>query len=240
MNLIDLLLKPIKSILSRAVDVNVDEKKSGALILHLLGPKSDDETTVEMLDQAIVGGAAIEAIDGPIGRIYLKKIRRWAEKLAGGTFVPVAHRQGAGFDKIQFKDLIERTLKETDPDLCSEVAVALLLGTAAQESRFGTFLRQLQGGPALGAFQMEPATFDWLRDRYSGRYDLYGRRVEELEWDLRFAIVMARLRYRVMPEPLPDTIDLRDLGGYWKRHYNTVHGRGTVEEFIANYKKYVG
>jgi len=64
------------------------------------------------------------------------------------------------FNVAQFKTLIERVLSELDPDLASPVAVKLLLGTAAQESRFGTFLHQLGGGPAKGAFQMEPATFE--------------------------------------------------------------------------------
>lgn len=41
----------------------------------------------------------------------------------------------------------------------SQPAEDLVMGTAAQESRL-TYLRQLGGGPALGLWQMEPATHD--------------------------------------------------------------------------------
>ena len=44
-------------------------------------------------------------------------------------------------NKNQFKDLIERCLKKTM--MHSDAAVALLLGTAAQESAFGTYIRQI-------------------------------------------------------------------------------------------------
>lgn len=137
----------------------------------------------------------------------------------------------------QFRDLIERVLAEHD--LKSDAAVNLLLGTAAHESRFGTFLRQVRG-PALGAFQMELGTFEWLRDKYSSRFPALGwNMAKELEWDLRLAILMARLRYLVVPTPLPQAGDLEGLANYWKQHYNTSAGKGKPEDFIAAYRKYV-
>jgi hypothetical protein len=30
------------------------------------------------------------------------------------------------------------------------------------------------------------------------------------------------------------------MADYWKQHYNTPLGRGTVEEFISNYQRHVG
>jgi len=148
------------------------------------------------------------------------------------------------FDKNQFKDLIERTLISYNPKLCVDGAINLLLGTAAQESYFGTYLRQIGGGPALGVFQMEPATFIWLRDHYVERppfnmTDLAERIAEELEWDLQLAILMARLRYWIVPRALPDANDIEGLARYWKDYYNTRFGQGTTEEFVENYKKFV-
>lgn len=144
------------------------------------------------------------------------------------------------FDKNQFKDLIKRVLTEVDPALCSDAAVNLLLGTAAQESRFGQYLRQLGGGPAVGVFQMEPATFIWLRDHFEIKYPyIKERRVEELEWNLRLAILMARLRYRIVPAPLPKADVVLSLAAYWKTYYNTVQGKGTVEEFERNYRRFL-
>ena len=143
------------------------------------------------------------------------------------------------FDKNQFRDLIEHVLGDY-PDLVSESAVQLLLGTAAQESGFGTYLRQLGGGPAIGVFQMEPKTFLWLREHYRHKYPEIAERLHgELEWDIRLGILMARLRYRIVPTPLPPAHHLGALAAYWKESYNTVHGAGTVEQFIANYRKFV-
>jgi hypothetical protein len=142
-----------------------------------------------------------------------------------------------GYDRRQFEDLIERVLSEFG--LRSESAVNLLLGTAAQESRFGTYLRQLGGGPALGAFQMERPTFEWLRGKYCERFDFQDWYFECLEWDLTASIVFARLRYYCVASPLPSPDDVAGLAAYWKRHYNTFAGKGTEAEFIENYRRFV-
>lgn len=143
------------------------------------------------------------------------------------------------FNKNQFRNLIDRVLGDY-PELVSESAVRLLLGTAAQESEFGTYLRQLGGGPAIGVFQMEPKTFIWLWKEYKEKYpEIESRGVTDLEWDLKLAILMARLRYRIVPAALPYAYDVKALAIYWKEHYNTMLGAGTVEQFIANYRKFV-
>ena len=143
------------------------------------------------------------------------------------------------YDKAQFRDLITKTLAEIG--LNSPAAVNLLLGTAAQESAFGTHLVQLGGGPARGAFQMEPATFDWLREKFSAKpYAFSIRKCEDLVHDLRLAIITCRLRYYVVPKPLPDADDIPALAAYWKQWYNSPRGAGTIEEFIKNYRKYLG
>jgi hypothetical protein len=140
------------------------------------------------------------------------------------------------FNKNQFKDLIERTLKEFD--LYSEAAVNMLLGTAAQESKFATYLKQLGNGPALGIFQMERPTFDWLKNVYGNKYPIGN--FEELEFNLKQAILLCRLRYKVVPESLPAADDVEGLAAYWKKYYNTPLGKGTTAEFVNNYKNFVG
>lgn len=144
------------------------------------------------------------------------------------------------YNRKQFEDLIRRILTWCDPALCSDSAVNLLLGTAAQESKFGTYLRQIKG-PALGAYQMEPATFDWLQRKFEGRYKwLVGCLASEMEHDLLLATIMCRLRYKVVPEPLPiDPNDIPSLAHYYKIHYNTPAGKATEEQFIENYHLYV-
>lgn len=143
------------------------------------------------------------------------------------------------YNRKQFESLIRRILTWCDPDLCSDSAVQLLLGTAAQESRFGHFLRQTKG-PALGAYQMEPATFDWLRHKFKSKYKwLEDCKAEELETDLLLATIMCRLRYRVVPDKLPEAGDVAGMAMYWKQWYNTPLGKGQEEEFVLNYEHYV-
>ncbi|GAB0057429.1 hypothetical protein SIID45300_01757 [Candidatus Magnetaquicoccaceae bacterium FCR-1] len=134
-------------------------------------------------------------------------------------------------------------------DMDSPAARALLLGTMAQESVFGTYVRQMGGGPALGVFQMEPATFhdilhNWLN--YQPNIAARLRAVwpelpgpERLVTDLLFAAVMCRLHYRRKTDPLPAADDIPGLARYWKLHYNTLLGKGTEDEFVASFNRYV-
>jgi hypothetical protein len=87
---------------------------------------------------------------------------------------------------------------------------------------------------------MEPNTFDWMAKKYGFAYGFSTRRAEEMVWDLKFAILLARLRYRVVPEKLPEADDLAGLARYWKKYYNTDLGAGTREQFVRSYEKYVG
>jgi len=129
----------------------------------------------------------------------------------------------------------------------SEDAEELLLGTAIQESKGGTYFKQLDG-PALGIFQIEQATHKDIWDSYLD-YNLdIARKVSpigmkdkaNLVTDLKYATMIARLVYSRRPEPLPKATDLEGLAAYWKTYYNTKLGKGTEEEFIFNYNKALG
>lgn len=134
--------------------------------------------------------------------------------------------------------------------LHSEVAVELLMGTCAVESNFGTYNKQLGDGPALGVFQMEPATMRDIWDNYINyRAELkrllaseFGMiRADEcrLQYDIEYSIVMARLKYRRSKYLLPyNSTDIEGLAEAWKRDYNTYLGKGKTSEFISKYKKY--
>lgn len=133
--------------------------------------------------------------------------------------------------------------------LSSPAAHALLLGTAAQESCLGRYVRQVGGGPALGIFQMEPATFHDILDnflkfrpelmkRFKAKWPLRPE-PERMVTDLLLAAVMARLLYFRVDESLPDAHDIAALARYWKRHYNTPLGKGTPLEFSKNWHNLV-
>lgn len=151
-------------------------------------------------------------------------------------------------DIQNFKNLIlVPTLKAVD--LYSESAVNLLLGTAIQESRL-TYLKQKGGGPALGLFQIEPATLDDIYNRYLQREDkkeLMGRVQqfttrqdvrEQVIGNIPFAVVIARIRYFMVPEALPAYDDVDGLATYWLGYYN-AGGKGHAHEFVENYNRYV-
>ncbi len=128
--------------------------------------------------------------------------------------------------------------------LYSEAAVELLMLTAATESLCGKYVHQV-GGPALGIFQMEPRTHDDIWDNFlagkpelAGKVRKYGRLSGQLPGNLYYACAMARIHYRRVSERLPSAADTDALARYWKQHYNTHLGAGTVRKAIENYNQY--
>jgi len=150
-------------------------------------------------------------------------------------------------------------------------AVNLILGTAAQESHCGSYIKQIgfnkvltAGG--LGIYQMELATAkDILINCLSYKKDLF-KKISSLYFggsldcflngsdtkedrdllacnligNLYFSTAMCRIHYLRVKEVLPDDAkNINRLGCYWKKYYNTELGKGTVEEFVSNYKRYI-
>jgi hypothetical protein len=132
----------------------------------------------------------------------------------------------------------------------SPAAENLLLGTAAQESQMGKYLKQI-GGPAFGIYQMEPATHNDLWANFiefrpelkKNVMDLASSTFKntplELIANLAYATAMTRVFYLRVKELLPKPADIDGLAFYWKRHYNTNLGKGTVNEFKENYRRFV-
>ena len=149
-------------------------------------------------------------------------------------------------DVYQFrKYLLEPVLDQME--LHSDAAVELLLGTAIQESNL-TFLRQLGDGPALGVFQMEPATHDDIWENYllhrpelaarvarTTRYPGIGM-AADMVGNFWYATAMARIHYLRVPKALPEPGDVEGMAHYWKDYYNTLLGAGTVDEYIENWE----
>ncbi len=125
-------------------------------------------------------------------------------------------------------------------------AEELMLGTVLQESGGGRRLRQASG-PALGIWQMEPATHADIATNFlehepalahsvgkllcAGLEPLY-----QLEGNLYYACAMARLVYRRVAAPLPAAGDRAAQAAFYKAHYNTAGGAATVAEYIANWQ----
>lgn len=123
-------------------------------------------------------------------------------------------------------------------------AVELLLGTAACESRF-RYVRQVGGGPALGIYQMEPATHRDILTRVRGpcRQFLVDERLlgcaEQMVGDLYAATVFARLLYWLRPEPLPAVGDRDAQGRYYKQWYNSSLGKGSRSRYVRHWNELV-
>jgi hypothetical protein len=130
------------------------------------------------------------------------------------------------------------------PGIDGPVAEALLLATAAQESQL-RFLHQ-QGGPALGLWQMEPATHDdiWLNSMSPKVRDvlmdhLGGAHAIDLIGNLSYACAMARLLYWRSSVRMPAAGDAAALWPIYKEVYNTPGGAATQPQFLANFANLV-
>ena len=130
--------------------------------------------------------------------------------------------------------------------LDSNPAIELLMGTWAVESNGGHFLKQLGGGPALSAWQIERVTYNDVIGRIPKHFrdvlsDTIGKPVADddfpkIENNHKFAVQIARLKYYLIPEELPyNTIE---RAKYWKKYYNTPLGAGTVDKYMSKYNTY--
>lgn len=149
----------------------------------------------------------------------------------------------SGLNKDQFAELV------IDPvldrlHLNSPAARELLLGTAIQESGL-RYLAQLGNGPALGLFQMEPATHDDIWDNFLAYRPELAQRLQgtalkkspmTMVGNLWYAAGMCRIHYYRVSAPLPEAGDLEGQAAYWKKYYNTELGAGTVEHYIRNWR----
>ncbi len=157
------------------------------------------------------------------------------------------------FSAKQFRGLINDTLREFAhqahaPWLHTDDAVELLMMTAAQETHLGKYLKQVRG-PALGIFQMEPASYNDLFANYiSHKPDIHNIlnlwSASNMPFDIKmrgcipYQIIIARLYYLRIPEALPSKNNAVAMAHYYKRYWNTKLGKATPEEAYRNYIKY--
>ncbi len=148
-------------------------------------------------------------------------------------------------DQLRFY-IVRPALALLGPALSTRFAEDLMIATCAQESRLGEYVHQVNG-PALGIYQIEPASLHdlwfWVqhrRPRWDGAFAAVGVSPaatsvnEDVLYNLRLATLVARLFYYRVPAPLPTESTLENLWGYYKPFYNTSLGAATLGEFQAS------
>jgi hypothetical protein len=133
-------------------------------------------------------------------------------------------------------------------------AVELLLGTAATETNFGQVLRQegysmSSNSGAFGLYQMELDSHDDIWNNFLIYRSILKTKVqmilgclnckEALIGNLYYATAMARLQYLRHKESLPPVDDLKKQGDYYCRYFNSSKGKGTVDKYVTDYKRFV-
>jgi len=142
--------------------------------------------------------------------------------------------------KKQIREIIEWGLKEMD--LYSEDAVDLVYKTGNAETGY-RHLKQMGGGPAIGFWQVEPATLIDIIDNYVKYRPELEKRLKSLGFsqsdmetrvmsNIALQAVFCRLKYKRDKYALPKSSDLEAQARYWKRVYNTHLGKGTITHFM--------
>ena len=130
----------------------------------------------------------------------------------------------------------------------SREAEELLLMTAAHESRLGKYNKQING-PALGLYQIEPATLDDNYVSYLNYRRHLLRQVSEiagvpswaslpdLQYNPIYGTIHARLKYLRSPGKLPS--DHWAMAEYAKEYYNSPLGAATPGDYYNAYHSLV-
>ena len=125
-------------------------------------------------------------------------------------------------------------------------AIQMLVETAAQETHGGRYRDPSPDGAGRGLCQLDLIAFQDVQQRTRNKdveavreaFGIVLAQVDhdDLDYSPMLSMVFARLFYRLIPDVFPVTVEGR--AAYWKEHYNTVLGKGTVDEYIHNAAKY--
>ena len=143
----------------------------------------------------------------------------------------------------EIKEIAEHALYKIN--CYSDDALALVVRTGMAESGYRALKGYGDGNPAIGFWQIEPATmYDMIRNylNYRSKYikSLESMGMEFTGDDIEISVMsniavqaaLCRLHYRRDSASIPSWDDIEAQAKYWKRVYNTHKGRGTVKHFV--------
>ncbi len=118
----------------------------------------------------------------------------------------------------------------------------LLVETAGAETNKGLAKDNgvLSGG--IGLTQFDKIAFEDVKKRTNDKNKQIVKNnlkveIDLIEWEMLayspfLALLFTRLKYKLIPEEIPVTIE--DRAKYWKKYYNTILGAGTIEHYLKN------
>ena len=143
----------------------------------------------------------------------------------------------------EIKEIAEHALYKIN--CYSDDALALVVRTGMAESGYRALKGYGDGNPAIGFWQIEPATMHDMIKNYIAYRSKYKKALEELGMkfegdDIEISVIsnlavqaaLCRLHYRRDSKPIPSWDDLEAQGKNRKREYNTSEGRGTIRHFM--------
>lgn len=127
-----------------------------------------------------------------------------------------------------------------------QVAINMLLETAAAETHLGQYQDPTPNGAGHGLTQIDAIALKDVQARTRARHkqkiqNAFGLCLDELTLaDLQSnplaALVVTRCFYLLIADPIPPYLHQR--AHYWKRHYNTAAGKGTAAGYQQKTEQY--
>ena len=147
--------------------------------------------------------------------------------------------------KLTLRSFVRATLRHCGQPVNKHI-VNQIVGTAAVESDFGRYWRQMNG-PALGIFQMEPRTRKDIIKNYLAYRAALRKEIEAaigclavsdeaFTNSLTHQVIFCYLHYKRFNSW---GTNLDEYANSWKTYYNTRHGRGTTLDFKEKYRRYI-
>lgn len=159
-----------------------------------------------------------------------------------------AEKKGKKMTKLYYGLTEENQIQTLAKKVCdclgygsNQTALELILETAAQETRFGTYEDPTKNaGNGLCQFDKLPFEDTKIRTSKANKikiYQTFGINIDYVEWDsLRYnpllSLIFCRLKYLLVRSAIP--ADVEGRAKYWKKWYNSYLGKGTEQEYIEN------
>ncbi len=122
----------------------------------------------------------------------------------------------------------------------NNTAINMLLETAGAETGKGTVIDGTKFA-GMGITQFDGMPFQDVIDRTRQKHkdmiiEYFNINIEWVQWEhLRYnpllAMIFTRLKYKLVPELIPNSLEAR--ARYWKVYYNTEAGKGDVEHYLG-------